>query len=95
MSVASREAEERYPRLVHEGTDCYRQVYDSRDLQEAYERGRTAPLADEEIEAAAVMLFGLFSDAEYRFDEVSGRERARYRAYAQIVLDSARKAVEK
>ena len=88
MSVASREAEERYPRL-------YLQVFDSRDLQEAYERGRTAPLADEEIEAVAEMLFGLFSDAEYWFDKVSGRERARYRAYAQIVLGSARKAVGK
>lgn len=92
MSVASRESEERYPRLVHDGTDCYQQVFDSRDLQEAYERGRIASLADEEIEAAAQYV----KDSATNFfgtPAVSKVPEHRLRKFTKGILNAARKAV--
>ena len=92
MSIASREAEERYPKLVHEGTDCYRQVYDSRDLQEAYECGRTAPVTDVEIESATQYV----KDSAANFfgtPAVSKVPGHRLRKLAKGILNAARKAV--
>lgn len=77
MSVASEEAEKLYP--------------DRADLREAYHAGRNAHISDEEIDAAARMLFGLYTPHSCdEYDGTSGYERKSYRAAAQITLSTAR-----
>ena len=100
MSIASDEAENKYP----EDEDWYpgeRAADGERTRQyliEAYEDGRTAPITDDEVEAAAKLLFNTKAWNRYGgkllpWDKQSVYVKNNYRMNAKSVLNIARRKV--
>ncbi|WEV59689.1 hypothetical protein OZX67_03890 [Bifidobacterium sp. ESL0728] len=101
MSIASEEAEKAFPaqywpgyepRRDYRGKLAYLDGVTTDDMREAYERGRTAEVTAEEIEAGAK---ALAQNLDGDWEQMPGTVREKYLADACIVLEFARRMVDK
>ena len=97
MSIATDEAEKKYPAPTDVDDPMYKYVeaiaeYPSAKRQ-GYIAGRTAEPTDAEIDAAARRLYEITHEEEKRWYEMSEAYRNTYREWAEPILTAARKAV--
>ena len=104
MSIATDEAEKYFPTQYwpgmepngdYRGRECHIEGVKSSDIQEAYERGRTAEPTEAEIEAAAHRLYEITHapEADPGWYAISEEQRNTYRKWSEPMLTAARKAV--
>jgi hypothetical protein len=92
MSIATDEAEERYPNTYED--ELTANFTHSRE-QAAYIAGRTAEPTEAEIEAAARVFFGNlhYPSASLDWDKASDQVKDNWRLKTRLALTAARKAV--
>jgi hypothetical protein len=104
MSIASKEAQDRYPVGGYGGVSVESIIMDNDNgiLQKAYVAGRTAEPTEAEIEAGAMAIFRTLitsahpmSDSDYAeaWNCIATMQKDRFKRQSQAVLEAARKAV--